>query len=105
MLYVLIKVDSIFEKKQMKIGDVRPTNILVNEEGELQIISQYSWPGKVNNFSITIEQHEEIVFLAPEECKTRRSKKDERDYSTMNKAEVFSIGLTILQVGTLLDCS
>ena len=105
MLYVLIKVESIFEKKQMKIGDVRPANILVNEEGELQIISHYSWPGKVDNFGITIEQDEETVFLAPEECKTRRFKKGEKDYSTMNKAEVFSIGLTILQVGTLLDCS
>ena len=45
LFYNLVKVSAALEAKHRVIGDIKPENILVNEDGYVKIICQYSWPG------------------------------------------------------------
>lgn len=42
--------------------------------------------------------------MAPEECKLRRIKREHNINLDVNKAEIFSIGLTILEACSLMNC-
>lgn len=33
-----------------KIGDIRPLNILINEDGQAKVIHQYSFPNELINY-------------------------------------------------------
>lgn len=33
-----------------KIGDVRPQNIFINDQGEVKVTNLYSWPREITNF-------------------------------------------------------
>jgi len=39
-----------FNKINSKIGDVRPYNIFINEEGQIKIANLFSWPYEYTNF-------------------------------------------------------
>lgn len=45
MLYNMIRAGNKFEMLRKKIGNVHPTNILINEHGQTKIISTCSFPG------------------------------------------------------------
>ncbi len=47
----------------VKIGDVKPENIFLNEDGDIKISCLYSWPGEISNYSKSIELKE--TYLAP----------------------------------------
>lgn len=108
----MVRAEKYFTEKGRKIGDIKPSNILLNEEGQIQIISQFSWPGLVDNFSAYLTEESEKVYLAPEEykppCMMRRSKKakmEKDEKIDQNLSEMYSIGMTILEAASLMDCS
>ena len=49
---------SIFHGMNKKIGDVRPLNILINEEGQTKIIHQYSFPNELSNYDKSLLEKE-----------------------------------------------
>ena len=51
------------EKRGSMIGDVRPENILLNEDGEFKLISVHSWPGNPDNNQLFMEEADSRVFL------------------------------------------
>lgn len=57
-----------FELLKKKIGNIHPRNILINESGQIKIISSISLPGELNNYEALLEsqKNEYIdVYLAP----------------------------------------
>ena len=45
LLYNIVRAGSKFEQHKKKIGNVHPINILINESGQIKIISTVSLPG------------------------------------------------------------
>lgn len=66
LLYNLALVGRHFEIMKVKMGNPHPTNILINGEGWMKVMSLYSLPGEKDNFSKICESQLEDVFLAPE---------------------------------------
>jgi hypothetical protein len=63
LLYTLIRAGSKFEKYHAKIGDVHPTNILINNDGLVKVISTCSLPREETNFDKLVENSSSRVFL------------------------------------------
>ena len=38
------------ELREIRIGDIRPKNILLNQNGTIKIITRMSWPGELSGF-------------------------------------------------------
>lgn len=38
-----------------KIGDVRPHNIFINDQGQVKVANTYSWPRESTNFTKAFE--------------------------------------------------
>jgi hypothetical protein len=45
LLYNIARAGKEYEKHDRKIGDIQPGNIVINEDGQIKIISVDSWPG------------------------------------------------------------
>jgi hypothetical protein len=84
---------------------VMPNNILINESGQIKVISTCSLPGELNNYEAMLEAQndsEVVAYLAPEEINHDLIQKGTYpSHVDPCLAEVFSIGLTILSSGTL----
>lgn len=69
LLYNIVRAGSKFEHLKKKIGNVHPQNILINESGQIKIISTVSLPNEPSNYDYLIEHPAEHqlppVFLAP----------------------------------------
>lgn len=52
-----------FEKIKKKIGDVNPHNILINDDGQIKVLSTVSLPNELNNFEKIVEDRNAKVFL------------------------------------------
>jgi serine/threonine protein kinase len=108
LLYNIVRAGQKFEHLRRKIGNVHPSNILINESGQIKIISTCSLPGELNSYEYLLESQNDsnaIVYLAPEEINNDLMQKGTYpSHVDPCLAEVFSIGLTILSSGTLEDC-
>jgi len=65
LLYSLVCSAQDFKKLDSKIGDVRPYNIFINEEGQIKIANLYSWPYERTNFDRTAYE-KTLTYVAPE---------------------------------------
>jgi hypothetical protein len=108
LLYNIVRAGHKFEHLRRKIGNVVPNNILINESGQIKVISTCSLPGELNNYDALLEaqnDREVVVYLAPEEINHDLIQKGTYpSHVDPCLAEVFSIGLTILSSGTLESC-
>ena len=64
LLYSLVSSAQDFNKINSKIGDVRPYNIFINEEGQIKIGNLYSWPYERTNFDKTAFE-KTLTYLSP----------------------------------------
>lgn len=103
LLYCLLSSARDFARLDSKIGDVRPYNIFINDEGQIKLASLLSFPHEKTNFQKTAFE-KTPTYLAPEEVALIAQGTHE---NTTNQliAESFSIGLTMLQAGLLFDAS
>ena len=53
LAYTLLTVGNSIHSENQKIGDVRPQNVFINEEGQVKIATNYSWPSEQNNYAKT----------------------------------------------------
>ena len=90
-----------FQKNKVKLGDVRPQNIFINEDGQVKLANIYSWPNEENNYMKTVLNND-TTYLAPEEIQELQNGKHENSCDP-NLAEAFSIGLTIIDAGLLTE--
>lgn len=63
LLYNFIRAGNKFEKINKKIGDMRPNNVIINDDGQIKVISTCSIPGETTNFEKVVESINESVFL------------------------------------------
>lgn len=42
---------------------MHPNNILINDDGQIKIISTFSIPGELDNFQLITENHDALAFL------------------------------------------
>jgi serine/threonine protein kinase len=105
VLYALVAAKQDLHDRSDKLGDIKPENIFVNEQGAIRIANVYSWPNEVPSFAKALDQ-EKLGYnglLAPEdlaELKRGGLQNDSNEHS-----EVFAVGATILSAGILGDFS
>lgn len=56
LLYNIIRAGNKFEKIKKKIGDVNPHNVLINDDGQIKVLSTVSLPGELDNFQKAVEK-------------------------------------------------
>ena len=59
----MVRAANKFERIKSKIGDVHPANILINDDGQVKMISTCSLPNEQNNFEKAVEHKDAKVFL------------------------------------------
>ena len=101
LLYSLVCSAKDFNKIERKIGDVRPYNIFINEEGQIKIANILSWPYEKTNFEKTAFE-KQLTYLAPEEMRIIAKGNHDNNADRVT-AESFSIGLTLLQSALLTN--
>ena len=52
-----------FHIRKVKVGDIRPENVLMNSEGEVKVLSQYSYPYGQTNYEKCIANREMVTYL------------------------------------------
>ena len=81
LLYTAVSAAKDFQKIKIKLGDVRPQNIFINEDGQVKLANVYSWPNEDNNYMKTVLNNEPTylgtyrVYTAPEEVEELQSSK------------------------------
>ena len=75
-----------------KVGDIRPENIFIDENGSVKVWNLYSSPKEITNYGKSFEG--KPTYLAPEEVRELALGKIENRLN--GEAEVFSLGLTLL---------
>lgn len=81
------------------IGDVRPENIMISEDGEIQVVSLASFFDEDTNFRKTLSTKEK-TYLSPQQISYLQEGKDELRNSA---DECYSIGLTLMSAVLLTD--
>jgi hypothetical protein len=83
------------------IGDIRPSNVFINEYGDVRFSNLHSWPNEKVNYQKTFDAIK--TYLSPEDM-------DQLHLGAVDNkkniySELFSIGLTLVSVGILKDCT
>ena len=63
LLYNIVRAGHKFEKVKKKVGDVSPNNILINDDGQIKVLSTVSLPNELNNFQKLVEDKNAKVYL------------------------------------------
>lgn len=108
LLYNVLESCKDFEyAEDQKIGDIRPKNILLNDTGKIKLINRWSWPGEVSGLEKLLNATGDKCYLgtsvsnsAPEELAAMRVKGALAGLD-QHKTDVFSIGVTFLEMATL----
>lgn len=80
-----------------RIGDVKPSNILLNRKGNIKILNKYSVPSLINPY---LDNDSKTALFSPEElCSLKKAYKE--NPNKYIPSESFSIGMTVLSAGTL----
>lgn len=61
-MYVIARVGRQFERGNIKIGDVRPKNVLMNQDGHIKLYCLASAPHEQSGFTKAYE-HAETAYL------------------------------------------
>jgi hypothetical protein len=80
-----------------RLGDVRPKNIFLNEEGKIKVSNSLTWPLEVSNIQKSLDKI--VTYLAPEDL--IKIERGEAFDAPSDASEAFSIGLSILTAGNL----
>ena len=68
LLYNMVRAGQKFEDFKKKIGNVHPRNVLINESGQIKMISTCSLPGESNSYDRVLESQGGsgvVAYLAP----------------------------------------
>lgn len=69
VLYALAAAKQDLKGRTPKLGDIKPENIFVNDDGKVKIANIYSWPNETPSFIRAIDQDKLSYngLLAPED--------------------------------------
>jgi hypothetical protein len=63
VLYNITRAGSKFERIAKKVGDISPHNVLINDNGQIKVISTCSIPNELSNFQKVVEDITARVYL------------------------------------------
>lgn len=52
----------------LAVGDIRPENIFLNEDGKIKVSNLLSWQSEISNFQKAFDK--KITYLSPEQIHT-----------------------------------
>ena len=55
LLYCLCMAKDSLQLGGSKLGDIRPANIFINDEGSVKVTNQLSWPKAMTNYGLAFE--------------------------------------------------
>ena len=67
MLYALAASKQDIRSHSIKLGDIKPENIFVNDDGRIKVANIYSWPNETPSYVKAMEQSDFDGLLAPED--------------------------------------
>lgn len=82
-----------------KVGDIRPANVCINDEGLIKVMTKHTFPQDLDNYQKTFYDKEK-TYLAPEEVKDLQIGKSQTT-ANIDTSEAFSAGLTVLDASIL----
>ena len=94
LIYSLSQLGSDYHKCNIKTGDIRPSNIFFNDNGDVKVVTQHSWPEESTNYEKTLLTSEK-TYLSPEENEEVGIGRSPPN-SDIETSEAFSTGLTLL---------
>ena len=62
LAFNLLQSASIFHSQGMKVGDIRPENVFINEEGLTKVANLYSWPQEGANYDKSYSE-KQVTYL------------------------------------------
>ena len=101
LLNDLATVTAHYHKNHIKVGDIRPENVLLNDDSKAAVITQHSFPGEQTNYSKTLFGNEK-TYLSPEEMKDLNLGVNQ-PRTNLELSEAFSIGLTCMDAALMED--
>lgn len=90
-----------FQIKGKRLGDIRPSQIVITNQKNLKIINIASFPWELSSIDKILDKYDNKTkfYLSPEEIDYIN--KGTRSRISEAKAEAFSLGLTLLEAATL----
>lgn len=87
--------------RSLKLGDIKPDNVFVNDIGQIKVANIYSWPNEKPSYWKVVELNrvECNSLLAPEDLALLQSNHLDNDGN--ENSEIFAIGATIICTGIL----
>lgn len=69
MLYGLAMAKHDVEGRARQLGDIKPENIFINQDGKLKVANQFSWPDELPSFCKALDLNNANYngLLAPED--------------------------------------
>lgn len=49
-MYTFADVGSKFHNMNTKVGDIRPANVCINEDGQIKVMTKHSFPQELDNY-------------------------------------------------------
>jgi serine/threonine protein kinase len=101
LLLTLVEAAEIAHQLDSRLGDVKPSNLLLNKQGQIKMLTRFSLPTFLDSFS---QESPKGSLFSPEELESRRKafKLNKNNYIL---CESFSIGMTMLAAGALSKVS
>lgn len=91
-----------FQVNGKKVGDIRPSQIVITNKQGLKLINLASFPWELTSMEKILDKYDNTTkfYLSPEEI-DYLAKKRQADETSTHKGEAFSLGMTMLEVATL----
>jgi hypothetical protein len=104
LLFILYKCVTGLKEFQIygkRLGDIRPSQMVITNQREIKMINVASFPWELSSTDKILEKYDNTTkfYLAPEELESLNRKSRERP--VVAKAESFSLGMTILEAALL----
>jgi hypothetical protein len=68
LLYSIVKAKKQNEDHSKVMGDIRPKNIFLNEEGSIKVPNSVTWPYENSKLAKALSNF--VTYLSPEEVKS-----------------------------------
>lgn len=103
MLYGLTDCLRYLEEKRCYQGDIKPSNVLLDENMTPKLIDSYFTHFGRSNFELVLSNPTTMAYLSPEQLTSLRKGHYSQQAENKGKSQIFSLGMTVMEA--MLICS